>query len=156
MPGQTNQPAWREHSKTWQQREKEKVETHLVFRGSQNISERCCSINSSPRRSSSSSAFSSHTPSPAVIWVRNPPSQSNSWTHHLPLNLTLGPTILPPPPTNGSTILHHIPPSQSNCWPSHGNSSNSPLSHKFSGMGLRDVFNANLAQEMDKIGMGSS
>merc|ERR1739838_890892 len=66
----------------------------------------------------------------------SPPRPSDSW-HHSPQGLR----------TNSSSPACY--------WPSYGNSSNSPMAHKFSGMGLRDVFNVTLAQEMSSLGMAN-
>jgi hypothetical protein len=112
-------------NKTWQQREKEKVKTHIGSQDWQHFSTSSfsSSLSCSSRRSSTSSS---------VSWQQSPhylrTSSSSSWQQ------------------NSSTPVCH--------WPSYGNSSSSPLPHKFSGMGMRDVLNVTLAQEMSSLGMG--
>jgi hypothetical protein len=100
-------------NKTWQQREKEKVKTHIGSQGWQHFS---TSSTSSCSSSSSNSSISSSA------------SSYSSWQN------------------NSSTTPCY--------WPSQGNNSKSPMPHKFSGMGMRDVLNVTLAQEMSSLGMG--
>jgi len=53
-------------------------------------------------------------------------------------------------------ISNNSPSGRNSYWPSFGNTSTSPISHKFSGMGMRDLLNVTLAQEMSSLGMGGS
>ena len=142
MSAQSKTPAHRDQqgaNKTWQQREKDKVKTHHGCRDWQNLSKTALS---SSCRSSSSSSWSSS-------------SSSSSFSSSSSSSSSKSGSSFSMPGTGHKSSWLRTPPSQSSHWPSHGNSSNSPMSHKFSGMGMRDVLNVTLAQEMAGLGMGS-
>ena len=89
-------------------------------------------------------------------WERNYKSRSSSCSSHSSSQSSSSwcSQASPSPPSHWSSGISSKNSSQH--WPCYGNTSNSPMSHKFSGMGLRDVLNVTLAQEMQSLGMGSN
>ena len=133
--------------------------THSVFRSNQNMSAIFSSLHSPSRIPSSRSTFSNHSNSLCVIWFCSPPSKP-FWGIQKPQSQTYSPADNPSSnslainsPCNASLCNH---PCRLKNWPSYGNSSTSPMSHKFSGMGMWDIFNVTPAQKMDILGMDST
>ena len=91
-------------------------------------------------------------------WQRNYKSRSSSCSSHSSSQSSSScfSQASSSPPSHWSTGTSSKSSPSLQTWPCYGNTSNSPMSHKFSGMGLKDVLNVTLAQEMQSLGMGTS